>query len=71
MGAIGVGMHPRGTALVHHISDLIANTNTTQRKVTRGDGFGELDQVGLNTPVVEAKHFSGSAKPGDHLVRYQ
>ena len=64
-------MHPGGTALVHHVGNLIADANTAQREIAGSDGLGKLNEVGLNAPVLEAKHFSGSAKAGDHLVRYQ
>ena len=68
MGTVGISVHPRRAAFVHHAGNLVADTNAAKWKIPGGDGLGELDEVWFHTPVLQTKHAAGAAKAGNYLI---
>ena len=68
MGTVGISVHPWRAAFIHHAGDLVADANAAKWEIPGSDGLGELNEVWLYPPVLQAKHAASAAKAGNYLI---
>ena len=55
MAAIGEGMHPGVLIFEKSFSNFVVDSNSAQREIARGDGFGKLNDIWFDVPVVQGE----------------